>query len=264
MDLKHFFETKIFDKTYQISDPFHGPNEDGKSLLPGKATRNSYLLIGDKSALLIDMALEDQGLHLYATLLAHQKVNVALSHGHIDHIYHLENEKEVWVHPDDQPLITQGAFPFQPPLSRVPSFKDLHDGEILDLGNRLIDVIHIPGHTDGSIAFYDRKSQFLFSGDTISRRLLYGMHKEVPINVFCQKLQEIKKLDIQKIYTAHDRVGLPKSHIDLMLKVMQKEEATTSQSVELPGLGTLTTEEYGVETDLAYFSFCYKEDRQDK
>lgn len=259
MDYTHFFSTKISDQTYQISDPFNGPNDDGKSLLPGKATRNSYVLIGDQYALLIDLALEDVGLHAYATLVAKKKVSVALTHGHIDHIYHLDKETEAWVHPNDQALIIHGTPPYQPPLAKCPLFHDLHDGDTLDLGHRLVDIIHLPGHTDGSVAFYDRNTHLLFSGDTLSRRLLYGMHTFVPVKAFCERLEAIEKMPIEKIYTAHDRIGLPKSHIELMRKILLDQIKTIPQEVSLPGVGTFVTKEYGNEKDVAYFSFCYKE-----
>ncbi len=43
----------------------------------------------------------------------------------------------------------------------------------IDLGDRLIDAIPIPGHSDASIALYDRKTAILFTGDTLYPGRLY-------------------------------------------------------------------------------------------
>lgn len=43
----------------------------------------------------------------------------------------------------------------------------------VDLGDRVIDAIPIPGHSDASIALYDRQTGILFSGDTVYPGRLY-------------------------------------------------------------------------------------------
>ncbi|XP_031566760.1 metallo-beta-lactamase domain-containing protein 2-like [Actinia tenebrosa] len=48
----------------------------------------------------------------------------------------------------------------------------LDDGDVLDLGNRKIRVLHLPGHSRGSIALYEDETRTLFSGDIIYDGLL--------------------------------------------------------------------------------------------
>ncbi|KAK3709414.1 hypothetical protein QZH41_007132 [Actinostola sp. cb2023] len=43
----------------------------------------------------------------------------------------------------------------------------LEDGDIFDLGDKKIRVLHLPGHSRGSIALYDEANRNLFSGDII-------------------------------------------------------------------------------------------------
>lgn len=55
-----------------------------------------------------------------------------------------------------------------PPLPDAPPVRvdrDLSDGEVLDFGAR---VVHIPGHTDGSIALHLPEHGVLFTGDTVA------------------------------------------------------------------------------------------------
>lgn len=48
------------------------------------------------------------------------------------------------------------------PLSRL-----LDDGDVIDLGNRTFRVLHLPGHSPGSIGLFDEMDGTLFSGDAI-------------------------------------------------------------------------------------------------
>ena len=43
----------------------------------------------------------------------------------------------------------------------------LEDGDILDLGNRKLEVLHIPGRTPGSIALWEAQAGFLFGGESL-------------------------------------------------------------------------------------------------
>ena len=45
--------------------------------------------------------------------------------------------------------------------------RNLSDGDTLPLGDEIIQVLHVPGHSPGGLAFYVPQSNLLFSGDTI-------------------------------------------------------------------------------------------------
>ena len=67
--LGEIFHTEIAQNTYQLSS-----SSSGYETVPGKASRNSYLIIGDTSAVLFDLALEEAGLVKYAESLAGKPV----------------------------------------------------------------------------------------------------------------------------------------------------------------------------------------------
>ncbi len=52
------------------------------------------------------------------------------------------------------------------------------DAATYDLGNRIVDVIPIPGHDAASIAVYDRQTAILFTGDTLYPGRLYVQDPE--------------------------------------------------------------------------------------
>lgn len=67
--------------------------------------------------------------------------------------------------------------------------KDWPNGtSIINLGERLIDVIPIPGHDETSLAFYDRQSKILYTGDSL-----------YPGRIYIQNFQEFKKSIIRLI-----------------------------------------------------------------
>lgn len=47
------------------------------------------------------------------------------------------------------------------PVKRQPS-----DGEIIDLGGRRLEILHVPGHTPDAVALLDAENGLLFTGDT--------------------------------------------------------------------------------------------------
>ena len=45
----------------------------------------------------------------------------------------------------------------------------LNDGDIIKIGDGELEVIEVPGHSQGSIALYDRKDGFVIAGDALFR-----------------------------------------------------------------------------------------------
>jgi glyoxylase-like metal-dependent hydrolase (beta-lactamase superfamily II) len=43
----------------------------------------------------------------------------------------------------------------------------VEEGDVIDLGDRQLEVLHVPGHTPGSIALWESETGLLFSGDTV-------------------------------------------------------------------------------------------------
>ncbi len=237
------FHVEVRDGIVLLSTDAFGPTADAKSLAPGNPTTNSYLVLGAARALLFDLAVDDPRLFAYAEKLAKKPVQLVLSHGHYDHAYHLNLQSEAWVHPADNSLLREGMpIAGLPPVAPCPTLHPILGGDTIDLGGRVLDVIHIPGHTDGSIVLLDRQTKTLLGGDTAARRLLYGLSAFVPFETFCEALRQLQKKDFEVIYSAHDRCALPKSHVAHMIQRIQNDlpRSTVRRRLEpLPEMAVL-------------------------
>ena len=115
------------------------------TLTVGEYGTNCYLLTCPDTgrALLLDPGGDGQEI---LRLCRGWEVNrILLTHGHFDHTQALEEVREaleapVAVHPDD-------ADQFQ-----IEADFHLMDGMRLGIGRRYVQVVHIPGHTPGSVA----------------------------------------------------------------------------------------------------------------
>ena len=98
---------------------------------------------------------------------------IVSTHGHWDHIgdnaaVAAHTGAPIAVHPADRQRLmapTPLWAPFEIPPS-VPAI-DLAEGGAIRFGDIRLDVLHTPGHTEGSVCLRDADSGLLFSGDTL-------------------------------------------------------------------------------------------------
>ena len=255
MAYQNLFHSEVADGIFLISSDQSGPNKDGRSMLPGKATANSYLVIGQEKALLFDLAVDEKGVKEYVRALTKKLVMPVLSHAHYDHVYYLEAFSEVWLHEADAPLLLGKGIGTRK-VKPCPIQHYLEDSDVIDLGGRLLDVIHISGHTPGSILLLDRKTGVLLSGDTGARRLLYGVTPAASLDAFCDSLRRLREYDFSVMYSAHDRCPIPKTHLDIMLDAIIYDLPNAKKTLMIPGVGTLLCIGGGNEEETEYFDMA--------
>ncbi|WP_223623961.1 MBL fold metallo-hydrolase [Microbacterium sp. EST19A] len=98
-------------------------------------------------------------------------------------------------HPDFDPLVHR--------LRPTPATGDLLDGETIDLGDRILTALHLPGHTSGSLALYEAKTGALFSGDVIYDDVLLDDLHGSDRGAYANSLERLRALPIQTVYPGH-------------------------------------------------------------
>ena len=165
---------------------------------------------------------------------------VIMTHTHLDHIGCLAEIleqlpwAELWVHDIEAGPLEAGdertvygmemfknmcmmQYNLKPGFFSFGVDRRLHGGEDLQLGGLTWEVMHIPGHSPGSIGLYDRQRKILIPGDVvyadyaIGRFDLYGAsgaeHRE--------SLFRLGKLEVDILLPGHNRIvtSLPHGYI---------------------------------------------------
>lgn len=78
------------------------------------------------------------------------------------------------------------------------------EGDIVDLGDRAFEVLHLPGHSPGSIALWEASSGTLFSGDTIYDGALLDQIPGSDIPAYCRSMERLRALPARIVHAGHD------------------------------------------------------------
>lgn len=149
-----------------------------RCLLNGPVQENCYLLHaqGEKECIVIDPGSSPQDLRAAIDATGLKPVLLLATHCHFDHVGAVHALAEAYQAPfachaldldrleeleDNYAFYGMGSTK-KPKVSRM-----IADGEVLELSGMRLKALHTPGHTPGSLCFYDAASACLFSGDTL-------------------------------------------------------------------------------------------------
>jgi glyoxylase-like metal-dependent hydrolase (beta-lactamase superfamily II) len=141
---------------------------------------NCFVCSEGGSAVVIDPSSADESEHKelidYVGDRQLRVERILLTHAHIDHIFGLAHlcvalEAPFWMHRADLPLLEHGkeqALLFGTTLDTPPPPAGfLDESDTLKLGTHEWRILHTPGHSPGSISFYDREESVVFGGDVL-------------------------------------------------------------------------------------------------
>lgn len=139
-----------------------------KAMQVGPIGTNCYLLEDEstRQAAVIDPGGDAP--RLLAALKGLDVRRILLTHGHYDHtgaaaeLASALPQAEVYIHERDYRDVDPGLFPLRTQLSAVNFYGE---GDRLPLGELTLEVLHTPGHSQGSVTL--RCGDVLFCGDTL-------------------------------------------------------------------------------------------------
>jgi glyoxylase-like metal-dependent hydrolase (beta-lactamase superfamily II) len=174
---------------------------------------NSYLVVGDKRGVLIDTGFATENIQRYAQSLANKPVKMAANtHGHFDHTggngwfaCAYMSAKALEIAKTPYPSKDASKYPTDYLVTIV------GDGDKINLGHRVLEVIEIPAHAPSSIAFLDKKERIMFTGDEVGDHVMLYWMQDEPQPTVEQHAQNMEKLlkhraEFDFICAGHDQV----------------------------------------------------------
>lgn len=156
---------KLFDDLYALED----------------ARVRQFLVLGEGEALLFDTGFTDSGVLEAVRMLTDAPVQVVMTHADPDHAGGLADFGACRLNKGDWPLVTADV-----------TLAPLDEGDTVRCGGYCFEVIEIPGHTAGSVAFYDAAKKLLIAGDSVQQGgpiYMFGPDRDLP-----RYIQSLEKL----------------------------------------------------------------------
>lgn len=88
-------------------------------------------------------------------------------------------------------------------VKAAPATRLLAEGDRIDLGGRALTVLHLPGHSPGSIALLDEREGLLFSGDAIYDGELLDDLPRSDVAAYEQTMMRLKTLPVALVHGGH-------------------------------------------------------------
>lgn len=141
-----------------------------------------YIVEGSKKAVLIDTGTKTAKLDSIVKLVTPKPLEVLITHVHPDHAGNMYYFQKPWIHPADTVLLGMFGMDYQGET------KFLKDGQKFDLGGTVLEVVHTPGHTPGSIVLLDRATGNCFSGDSFgSGQVWMQLEPHVSMKIYANR-----------------------------------------------------------------------------
>jgi glyoxylase-like metal-dependent hydrolase (beta-lactamase superfamily II) len=220
----------------------------------------SYLIVGRSHALLFDTGMGISDIKKVVSELTKLPITVLNSHTHNDHvggnwqfetIYNMDTdfthtnakgsreEAQAEITPDQ----ICGDLPkdFNPKTYTTRPWKIkayTRDGDMIDLGNRVIEVFSTPGHTPDAISLLDRANGLLFTGDTYYPAPIWLYTPETDLAAYRASIRRLADLvpQIKLVLGAHN---IPVAEPSVLMRLVTAFDAVRSGKgeVKLEGAG---------------------------
>jgi glyoxylase-like metal-dependent hydrolase (beta-lactamase superfamily II) len=82
--------------------------------------------------------------------------------------------------------------------------RTVEDGDRIDLGDRSFEVLHLPGHSRGSIGLWESSTGILFSGDSVYDGPLLDELPGSDIANYVLTMRRLRELPVRVVHAGHD------------------------------------------------------------
>ena len=169
-----------------------------------------FLLTGTERALLVDSGRSGQNAKEIAESLTSLPLSLLNTHADGDHVAGNAQFSSFYMHPDEEENYRRG--------SRPGRILPVREGDAIELGGRQMEIIHLPGHTPGSIALLDVQNRVLISGDPIQDGRIFQFGRFRNMENFIASLAHLQDWNGQfdEVWPSHASFPVSPSLIPLL------------------------------------------------
>ena len=139
-------------------------------------------------------------------------------------------------YPVNEELITAYPHPGYDPASfqtlpAAPTWL-VDEGDAIDIGNRAFEVLHLPGHSPGSIGLWEPGTGTLFSGDAIYDGPLLDRLEGSNVDDYLETMERLKKLPVKVVHAGHDPSFDRQRLMEIANTYIESRQRTASPTAE--------------------------------
>jgi glyoxylase-like metal-dependent hydrolase (beta-lactamase superfamily II) len=207
---------------------------------------HAYLLNGVNRSLLIDTGLGICNIYGEVRKLTDKPITAVATHIHWDHIGGHKYFPDFYAHENELNWLN-GEFPltmeqikgmvadrcnlpegynvdnyefFQGTPTRV-----MKDNDVIDIGGRILQVLHTPGHSPGHMCFYEKERGYLFTGDLVYKDTLFAYYPSTDPEAYLKSMERIASLPVNRVFPAHHSLDIQQEILLRMRDAFRKLKA---------------------------------------
>ena len=203
---------------------------------------NIWHVCGRERDLLVDTGLGIASLHEAAKHLFEKPVTAVATHAHYDHVGGHHEFAERIIHKAEaadlaegsrfaalvsaklsealQAVIRESGYPIGEKLvtalphegydleaysvAPAPPTRTVDEGDIIDIGSRRFEVLHLPGHSPGSMGLWEADTGTLFSGDAVYDGPLIDQLDHSNVTDYLATMRRLRELPVRVVHAGHD------------------------------------------------------------
>ncbi len=187
-----------------------------------------FFFVGNDKILLIDTGFGTEYLIPKIREVSNLPIEVLLTHGHVDHIGGLKFFTEVSANEKDFPMLPEDI-----------KKKPLKDGDKIDIGNFVFEIIEIPGHTEGKKVKLEKKKKFLIAGDSVQEGPIFMFGDVSKFDTYIASMEKLNnyKKNIKTIYSAHNTLSYGPEYIKYCIEDAKLFKAGKIVPEEIESMG---------------------------
>ena len=211
---------------YRVRQLDHGVTHVDEHFIDPFYRCNVWHVRGRDRDLLVDSGMGVVSLVGQVPWLADRPVLAVASHAHFDHVGNHHEFRERACHPAEAHILADPRgdwnladrfavvemFERLPPggydqtayrVRPAPATRLVEAGDVIDLGDRVFEVLHVPGHSPGSIALWERDTGVLFSGDAVYDGPLVDDAYHSNPEHYVASMRRLRALPVSVVHAGH-------------------------------------------------------------